>query len=213
MFLASLAVAALASPGTPPVDLRSVELLRESCASRIGSRDLTLFGNGTVRLREGLAGETSMQLGELGAPELEAFRRRLAEIDFEATEVVARGPEGDWLDRCRLAVELEPGADHELEYGRFDSGSLELEKLRRILEDLIAVARTSGASGAIPASYEPRLGDRLRRADGAIFEVVGFTLDGRGVELISDDPPLTLFVDRENLRTLFESLVSEAMVP
>lgn len=207
MLGAALLVATLAEPIAPPVDLRSVEVLRESCASRIAIHELVLFGNGTVRLREGPLEEPGMVLGELGVPELQAIVRRLEEVDFAAAEIVAHGPEGDWIDRCRLLVELEPEVRHELEYGRFDSGSLELEKLRRILADLAAVARGGGSSAAMPASYLPKLGDRLERADGAVFEIVGFTLDGRGVELVSNDPPLTIFVDRDDLRSMFQRLV------
>jgi len=208
VIIVALLVVALSEPLAPPVDARSVELLREECASRIATRDLVLFGNGTVRLREGPAGETRMTLGELGSPELEAYRRRRADVDFGAVEVMAVGPEGDWIEHCRLRLELDPEEPRELGYGRFDSGSLELEKLRRILSDLVEVARDDGRSAEIPARYEPRRGDLLERADGAVFEVLGFTSDGRGVELVSDDPPITMFVDRDQIRVEFRRLVA-----
>lgn len=203
----ALIVVALAGSAPAPVDQRSVELLRESCASGIATREVVLFGNGTVRLREGPLGELRMLLGELGVPELAAFRRRLAEVHVSTAEVVAFGPQGEWLDRCHLRLALEPETVHELDYVRFDSTSLELEKLRRVIEDLVIVARGDGSSAEFPVSYTPRRGDRLERADGAVFEVMGFTSDGRGVELASDDPPLTVFIDRDELQTMFRRVL------
>ena len=123
-------------------------------------------------------------------------------------EIVSTAPDGDWVERCRLRLTLVPGEASELDYSPLDAGSLELEKLRRILDYLISVARGNGGSIEIPTGYQARLGDRLERADGAVFEVVGFTSDGQGVELVSNEPPMTLFVERQRLRVEFRRLLA-----
>jgi len=193
-----------------PVDARSVELVREQCASRIAMRELVYFANGTVRLREGPIGESTLTLGELGQPDAAEIRRQLADVDLAAVEIVSTAPDGEWVERCRLRLTLTAGEASELAYSPLDAGSLELEKLRRIVDYLTSVARGNGRSIEVPASYRARLGDRLERADGAVFEVVGFTSDGRAVELVSDAPPMTIFVERERLRVEFRRLLTAA---
>lgn len=193
---------------TAPADARSLELVREECRSRISVRELVYFANGTVRLREGPAGETTLTLGELGHPDAVVLRRQLAEVNLAAVEIVSTAPDGDWVESCRLRLTLAPGEPHELVYSPLDAGSLELDKLRRILDFLVSVARGDGGSLEIPAGYRARLGDRLERADGAVFEVVGFTSDGKAVELVSSSPPLTMYVERERLRIEFRRLVA-----
>lgn len=217
--VALVAVQALGVPAlgaqspVPPADARSREVVREECASRIARREVVLFANGTVRLREGALGEERMTLGELGRPEADALLRRLGEVQFEALEILSVAPEGDWVERCRLVVSIDPEPAREVAYGRLDAGSLELESLRRLVEQLVTVARGDGGSVEIPASYRARLGDRLERADGAVFEVVGLTSDGKAVELASDQPPLTLFIEHGRLRAEFRRLLSRRSPP
>jgi hypothetical protein len=215
LVLLTLALAALQPPDAvaPPGDARTIELVRELCASRISVRETVFFANGTVRLREGAPGEERMTLGELGRPEAEAVRRQLGEIVFESLEIVSVAPEGDWVERCVLAFEDAAGNLRSIAYGRFDAGSLELEKLRRIVEYLAQLARADGGSVEIPESYRARLGDRLERADGAVFLVVGITSDGKAAELTSDDPPITIYVEQERMRVEFRRLLGRRGEP
>lgn len=214
-FVVALAlVAALeGEPPAAPVDARTVEVLRERCASRISLREVVFFANGTVRLREGAPGEERLTLGELGRPEADAMRRRLAEIAPGELDVLSVGPEGDWVERCVLGFDLGDGELRSIGYGRMDAGSLALETLRRIVEDLVQAARGDGGSVEIPEAYRARLGDRLERADGAVFEVVGLTSDGKAVELACDDPPITLFVEHARVRAEFRRLVGRRGEP
>jgi hypothetical protein len=213
-FVVLAVVAALTGePPVSPVDARTVEVVRERCSSRISFREVVFFANGTVRLREGVPGEERLTLGELGRPEADAMRRRLAEIAPGALDVLSVGPEGDWVERCVLGFDVGDGELRSIGYGRLDAGSLELEKLRRIVEDLVQVARGDGGSAEIPEAYRARLGDRLERADGAVFEVVGLTSDGKAVELACDDPPITLFVEHARVRAEFRRLVGRRGEP
>lgn len=189
-------------------DPRGVELLRYGCASRIASQELTLFANGTLRLRESLPEELPrMRLAELGRSELAAFLARLGEEDL--TEVDVRGPEasGDWVETCTLSLELEGRAPRELRFGRMDSLPLALGRLLRVVDDLLLEVERLAPRSRLPAEYEARAGDRLRRFDGTLYEVVAYTGDGAGLELEGVDAPLVLFISVAALRDEFEELV------
>lgn len=213
VLLAGSASAATADPRAP-VDLRSFELVREACQSELGVRELTLFANGTLRLREGPADDLEMWLAEMGPDDVEAFERRIAEIDLSETEPSYGGPTGDWVESCRLTLtDRNGGAERELRYGRYATGDLALDNLRKVVGDLLELARRRPATEGYPAEYEPAFGDRLKRADDVEFVVVGRTSDGRGVELQSEDGLLTVIVAIEDLRTLFPTFLSAGQAP
>ena len=204
ILLATLAV----SPAAAADDPRGVELLRHDCASSIGRRDLTLFANGTLRLRESEpGGEMRMRLAELGRAELAAFVARLDGEDL--SEVDVRGPEasGDWVVSCELRLALEGRVERRLRFGRMDSLPLPLGRLLSVVDDLLLEVERLAPRSRLPADYEPRAGDRLRRFDGAVYEVVAYTGDGAGLELEGIDEPLIIFIPVAALRDEFEELV------
>jgi len=216
LLAALLAVPAIARSAEPkaPVDLRSFELVHESCRSELGLRELTLFANGTVRLREGPADDLEMWLGEMGPDEVEGYERRIAAIDLSETEPSYGGPSGDWVETCRLTLtELEDGSVRELRYDRFATGDLALDNLKKIVADLLELARRRPATVGYPPKYEPSFGDRLRRGDDMEFVVVGRTSDGRGVELESDDGLLSVIVAIEDLKTMFPTFLGAGTAP
>ena len=189
-------------------DPRSIELLGYGCASSIGRWDLTLFANGTLRLRETQEGELPrMRLAELGRGELAAYLARLAEEDL--TEVDVRGPEarGEWVEVCNLELRLEDSLERLLSFGRMDSLPLALGRLLRVVDDLRLEVERLAPRSRLPAGYEARAGDRLRRFDGVLFEVVAYTGDGAGLELEGIDEPLVVFIPVAALRDEFEELV------
>ena len=207
---AVLLVALLAvAPVSAAEDPRSVELLRHDCSSRVGRRDLTLFANGTLRLRESEAGgEMRMRLAELGRTELAAYLARLAGEDL--TEVDVRGAEtsGDWVETCDLRLGLPGQPERRLRFGRMDSLPLALGRLLRVVDDLLLEVDRLAPRSRLPADYEPRAGDRLRRFDGTLYEVVSYTGDGAGLELEGVDEPLVVFIPVAELREEFEELVA-----
>jgi hypothetical protein len=189
-------------------DPRSVEVLRHGCSSSIGRHELTLFANGTLRLRETEEGEQArMRLAELGPGELAAYLARLGEEDL--TEVDLHGPEtsGDWVESCSLELKLEGHPERLIRFGRMDSLPLALGRLLRVVEDLLLEVDRLAPRSRLPADYEPRAGDRLRRFDGALFEVVAYTGDGAGLELEGIDEPLVVFIPVAALRDEFEELL------
>jgi hypothetical protein len=201
---------AASAPGERPRDPRSLALLRENCVSPLARQEVTLFANGTLRLRHGAPEAPEMALHELDREVLDRYLERLAELDLAEAESVARGPAGEWIERCTLELERPGRAPERFEYERLAAGSFALERVRRLVEDLLDELRPALGSSEIPADYEPEIGDRLARADGALFEIVGFTLDGRGVELLGLDQPLTLFVERDQLRAQFARIAARA---
>lgn len=202
--LAALAAGRLAAQGEDP---RSAVVVRLECRSVLGRREVTLFLNGTVRVREGLAGQEQLLLGEYGPDEVAAFRRRLAESDLSETDPSESTPEGEWVEKCRLELRDDRRqAPLRLDFGRYGSHSLALAAVLRVVEDVALRAGVESGRSGLPAGYRPEPGDRLERQDGTLFEVVGFTADGKGVELIGVLEPITLYLPISDLRQSFVRL-------
>jgi hypothetical protein len=204
------AAASGASGGTaaPGSSDRSSEVLRFDCASRLGRREVTLFGNGTIRLRDGPIGKEWMGLAELGPEELQGTLRRLGEEDLSEASHLLPGVVGDWIEKCDLVLALPGRQRQKFFYGRYDTLPLGLFHVQRVAEELAAKVAVLGDAEQLPARYEPRLGDVLKRTDGNRFRVVNFTSDRKGVELDGLDQPLHLVVLREQMRMEFVGIVS-----
>jgi len=197
----------LPAAGSPEDDPRTVVLVRLECANELGRREVTLFLNGTVRVREGLVGQEQLLLGEYGPDEVAAFRRRFDELDFSETDRVESAPVGEWVERCSFELRDERRENPlHFEFGRYGSHSLALASALRVVEDIASGASVESARPGLPAGYRPRAGDRLERTDGQLFEVVGLTADGKGVELIGVLQPLTLYLPIADLRQSFVRL-------
>ncbi|MDX1631246.1 MAG: hypothetical protein R3234_05260 [Thermoanaerobaculia bacterium] len=189
---------------------RSFEVLDYECRTEIGERRVTLFGNGTVRVWDGLEGEMEMELGELSPRERSAYLERLKELSFdEAHTFAAPRARGRWIQECRLTLKLEDGESREFAWGEMDSLPLSLSRLRRIAEEIGQETRPAGYFD-LPDDYEPKTGDVLERLDGERFEILGWTADKKGLELQGVDQPLVVYVRPEDLRDRFVALVSRA---
>jgi hypothetical protein len=204
---ADLPLPQAAQPATPPSE-RLVEVLRLDCASRIGRREVTLFGNGTIRLRDGPIGMESMGLAELAPEELAGTLRRLAQEDLSDASRLTPGVTGDWVEKCDLALELPGKPPRKFFYGRYDPLPLGLYHVQRLAEELGAKVVMLRGAERLPERYEPRLGDVLKRTDGSHYRVVNFTSDRKAVELDGLDQPLHLVVLKEQMRLEFVAIVS-----
>lgn len=191
-----------------PLADRSRELLDYRCANSLGVRQVTLFANGTVRVREGLGKEPKMRLGELGPVELEGYLRRLAAEDLSEVHDRQESTEGEWVERCTLHLTLDGAVERLISFGRYDSLPLQLAAVVRVADELAEKTRTTSE---LPAGYHARVGDVLRRADGVLFAVMGFTSDGVGIELQGVEQPLVVYVRPEDVPSQFEALVSRQM--
>jgi hypothetical protein len=194
-----------AEESAPAVSDRSRVVVRLDCANVLSRRELTLFANGTLRLKAGRPGEEGMSLAELGPDELEDALALLAEIDFDETDPATTGPDGEWVERCLLELELPGRATVERRFKRFDSLPLALARALAVVDGLASgIEEPRGGPGdrgpaRLPVGYEPEPGDLLRHADGTLYEVITFTADGEGVELQGVDQPLTLYLSRGRL--------------
>jgi hypothetical protein len=204
-------LAVLAVLPATAVDQRSVEVVRYDCTTDTTRREVTLFGNGTIRLRDGQIGNERMGLTELGPNELRGFLNRLQGEDLSESRNPEPGVEGAWIERCELRLQL-PGRPLETyRFGHYDPLPLNLSRVVHIAEELAEKVPVVKESDDLPADYEPRPGDVLKRVgDGALFRIVAFTADDKGIELEGVDLPLELYVPKDQIRQNFTGLASRA---
>ena len=202
-------------------DERSIERLRIDCRSAIHRRDITLFGNGTIRLRVGPTEQQEMFLEELGPEELTAYLKRLIRIRrsdrFPAVTTAPRyikdsiQVDGEWIDFCRLTLEL-PGEDAVYyDLSPLETQPLEIGHLMRLADELAGFTRPLDAPDRLPSDYEVRRGDLLRKRDsGMIYRIISPTDDGEGVELEALSEPMVVYFRIADLPSLFSGLVEES---
>lgn len=202
-----VAVPIIAGEALLAQDLRSVERLRHRCESGIEVFDLTLFGNGTVRLREGPPEDTEMRLIELSPEELNGYVARLSRRD--PTDAFVRGEddrgagfEGDWVRQCSLVVSLPGREAATFRFSMFDVQSLELARLITISEQLSARARQPYPRG-LPTGYLPQFDDILEDHEGDRWRVMRLSEDEMTVELDGIERPERLFVAVSGLAEMF----------
>ncbi|MEM6704785.1 MAG: hypothetical protein AAF690_18845 [Acidobacteriota bacterium] len=207
LVLAAVLVCPVAS--TAQQDSRSfriVELLRMSCSNSLGLREVTLFGNGTLRLRDGLGDDIKMWLHELEPQERDAFVQRLLEDTWDETQDEYRSIDGDWIENCELILDLPGQVAHRHSFGRYDSLSLTLQRAVSIAQEMIVLVdqtRRPEGESEIPRDYEPRVGDLLINEQGHRYRLIAFTWEGEGVELQGLDQPLTMYLSFDGLRQEF----------
>jgi len=189
-------------------DLRSVVLLRYDCRAKVDRSEVTLFANGTLRVRSGPPGAEQLFLFESGAAEVTAWRHRLDEIDLSEGESPNLPIAGDWLERCELEVRQGERPPRTFRFGRFDTLTGGLFRVKMIAEELLAQAREKSAPAGLPHDYKPRPNDCLQRIGGGIFRLLGSTMDGKGLELEGIDVPLTILTTRQELPRLFAAVVA-----
>lgn len=203
--LALLSLVALPAQG----DDRSTEILRYECRTDVARRETTLFANGTIRLRKGQIGNEWMGLTELAPDKLEGFVNRLAGEDLSEAKSPDKGPEGAWIERCELRLQI-PGKDLQIyQFGQYDRLPLNLSHVVHIAQELEKKVPIVKEKDDLPANYEPRPGDVLKHVgDGNRFRIVSFTSDGKGIELEGIDQPIELYVPKDQVRKKFTALLS-----
>ncbi len=197
----------------PSESPRTWEVVRRDCRTSYSREDLTLFGNGTVRLRRVDDEKDEMRLAELNPDQVQAFIRRLEAEDLSEVPEGREEVLGAMVERCSLVLRLPERAEQRFYFGHFDSLPLGLSRLNAIVADLHSEAIDLAPEGGLPRNYFPEPGDILERSDGRRFEVIALTSDRRGVELLGLDDPLTVFVALESLRQQFVGLVERRDFP
>ena len=118
-------------------DPRSQVVLESDCMTEASRRQITLFANGTVRMRDGLGATRTMRLVELGDVELRAYQNRLRDIRFDDLAPHSSGMEGSLVERCKVEVAPPESETLLFEYGQFDTIPLGLKHVLLLIEDLV----------------------------------------------------------------------------
>lgn len=194
-----------------PRDARSTEILAYVCGSEFARRDVTLFANGTVRLREGPWDGAVMYLEEIGPEAVEekirVLRGILSERDvMKIEEPFQEGARGSWTERCEMRLDLPGEKPFAYRFTSLDIPPLRVGRLVLFADELAETVRPLDPLERLPDGYEPFVGDVLRTAEGLLFEVKRPTADETGVECQGVDQPITMFVKFEDLRTNFVAL-------
>ncbi len=214
LLVGDLAINRLLGPnllsGVAWADDRSTEVFRYTCSNHLGRRDVTLFANGTVRLRQGLWDDQELQLDELLPEELQTtlgtLRRLHASGDPLAAGSLHSGPQGDWVDACELVLALPGEPTEQWEFTPLEIPALIVSQLIQVAEDLADFTRPLAVADRVPTDYRPSRGDVLVTTEGKRYRVVALTIDGRGVELEGIDTPLRIFVSLDELSNAFASV-------
>lgn len=189
------------------LDPRSVEVFLVRCESSISRRDITLFGNGTVRLRQGPLDQQDLYLYDLDPPALASVRRQIEQAFDDDEEVFQRLPpsllDGDWVETCTVRVELEDRRRYTFDFARYDVPPLEVARLLLLAENLAELTRPLAPPAQLPKDYRPRPGDVLIDAAGHRYRVISLTSDKKGVELEPQHQPLRIFQAIDSLRQVF----------
>lgn len=198
------------SAGVASADDRSTELFLYRCSNDLGRRDVTLFANGTVRLRQGLWDEQELYLDELVTEELVSYVQRLHGIQASADASHSPRPpsalRGAWVDECEIVLDLPSGERRTWKFSALDMTPLVVSRLIQVAEELAGYTKVLVSVRRVPADYEPHRGDVLRSATGGRFRVLFLTADGHGVELEGLDSPVRMLVPLSELSTAFEAV-------
>jgi hypothetical protein len=204
------AVALMLAAPCAAVDDRSFEIVRYDCLTDTTRHEITLFGNGTVRVRDGLIKHEWMGLAEMGPDELQGFVNRLSEEDLTQSASPEKGVEGNWVERCELRLQLPGKGLKTFRFGHYDPLGLTLSRVVRIALELGEKVQVVKDADALPADYVPEVGDVLKRVgDGARFRIVAFTSDKKGIEFQGIDVPLAMYIPKDQVRQQFTILVSK----
>lgn len=187
---------------------RSVEIFRYGCGNELGHREVTLFANGTVRVTDGPTGDEWMGLAELSPEELTGALNRLKAEDLSESHNMSKGVDGMWIERCELRLQIPGEALEVFRYGRYDPLTLNLSRVIQVIKDLEAKVEDLRGVEELPADYEPREQDVLKRRDGVSYRVIRFTPDNKTVELQGVTEPVYLFVLKEQMRMEFVAVIS-----
>ncbi len=198
----------------PEGDPRSIERLRYQCRNELGRRDITLFGNGTLRVREGLFESERMDLAELAPEDL---RQALADLALEdptdGIDSVAWSGDvgGPFVEQCSMRVQL-PGRNAiTYSFARHDVLPLRIQRWIGLAERWAEQAKPSRPG--LPKDYDPSFGDILVDDLDQRYRVQFRTPDGAGIELVGLEQPVRMIIPISALGERFVRVESSTKRP
>lgn len=191
----------------PAPDPRTVTLFDYHCASDRDLHWVTLFANGTVRLRERIAVDEpeTMALAELAPEQLAGYRRQLRLTDPSdgiLPDDPPVGTTGLGVETCDLLVAPPSGKELRYRFGPLEVSSLRYARWVALAEALAEIARPDPEIEVLDEAYEPAMNDVLRDAAGDRYRIVWVSLDG-WVEFDGIDQPFHLVYHRSQLASRF----------
>ena len=207
---------AVRATNAAPSDPRSIVIFEQQCASDRGSQVVTLFANGTVRLKiiEGKEPESvvSLYLLELSPEETEALRGQLRDslpTDGYLPERDGGDVSGLGVEHCRMTIDTERRRPIQLIYGPLEVPSLRVERWQVFAADLVRRALPKEEPETLDEAYKPRIGDILLDTTGQRYRVRWISIEGL-VELDGIDQPIHM---RVALAALGETFVRQVASP
>jgi hypothetical protein len=217
--LIELGAAPVAIP--PVAEKRSWDVFRHSCSNPLGSRELTLFLDGTIRLLVRDQGGQEVRLGDLGEAGLSRTYATLRATqlgigregkDWTPPPSQGRGLSGEFLQECEVRLRLPDLEAKSFRFSPMEITPLWLGQLRQLAEDLAELTEPLVHQG-LPKSYQPRYGDLLRRRDGVVFRYVGITSDRKAWIMEQVGQPITQYFAVADLGELFVTVVESRAHP
>lgn len=196
----------------PASDPRSVTLFDYQCRSDRNHHRVTLFANGTVRLRERIAtdGPETMMLAELSPEQLAGYRRQLRFTDPSdglLPDTPAAGTSGHGVETCDLLVAPPQGKEIRYRIGTLEVSSLRYARWVALAEALADIARPDVELETLDEAYEPALNDVLRDTLGDRYRIIWVSVDG-WIEFTGIDQPFHRVHHQSELATLFVAQVA-----
>lgn len=208
----ALVVAWAAAQAALAEDPRSVVLFEQRCDSDRGSHVVTLFANGTIRLKETVGSRVVLHLAELTPEDLGAYRAQLLVTDPSDGLIADRGGTdigGLGVERCVLVIAAAGRAPVRHVFSPLSVPSLRIDRWLRLAEDLAQRARPKDEPETLDEDYEPHLGDILRDVAGQRYRVVWVSVEG-WVELDGIDQAIHVETHVSALGERFVALVEAA---
>jgi len=196
-------------------DPRTVTLLEYRCSSDLTHRIVTLYANGTVRLREDLGDGERLDLAELTPEELAGYVAQLHARDPSdglLREDLGAGVGGLHVEQCDLQVAPPGQQTVHYHFSPLEARTLRYARWVAMAEALAQRARPKPVVEALGEDYQPHLDDVLRDRVGNRYKVVWVGVDD-WLELDGIEQPFHLLLHRSQLGERFVALVTPGSNP
>lgn len=205
-----------------PNDPRSIVLFEQTCTSDRGRRVVTLFANGTVRLKEttrAMGGDrlwdvdredhSQLYVIELSPEETATYREQL-DVENPGDGFLPEREGGDLVgigvESCELTYRQASGATKRYVFSPVEVPSLRLERYVTLASDLARRAVPEEVPETLDEAYVPRMGDVLRDLSGVRYRITWISVEGL-VELDGIDQPIHVRIGLPDLGTRFVARV------
>ncbi len=185
---------------------RGEEVLYSGCKSNKRLEDITVFDDGTVAYKKKIEEATEVKLGYLTLEDVKNITTKVLKLLKSVKRYTENKIDGENLVKCELRLSYNKK--------KYRFTYLQLDTIDPALATAVAVVwqlknLTSFSLSSLPYKYKPKIGDLLLSKDGKKFKVVGYTSDGKGIELENVDSPLVIYLPIEEVKEYFVKLLNK----